>query len=144
MTIESAFQEKICCLPQTLRSAQQAIQFPEVQEMLRKLSEHGLGIFMPHMHDDQTGEFRELPDDVMQVESGLEVSFRPSDEIACDSRSFLPVGWVWRSGASTPAAACEMAPDETSEGEARSGKHIMPKRSSLSPADRPASSRART
>ena len=61
--------------------------------MLRRLSEHKLGIFMPHMHDEETGEFRPLPDDVMQVESGLIVSFQPTDEIANRTERFLPVGW---------------------------------------------------
>ena len=29
-----------------------SIQEPEVQEMLRRLSAYGLGIFMPHMHTE--------------------------------------------------------------------------------------------
>ena len=61
--------------------------------MLRRLSEHKLGIFMPHMLDEETGEFQPLPDDVMQVESGLIVSFQPTDEIANRTERFLPVGW---------------------------------------------------
>ena len=95
-------------LPQALATAQQAIHLPEVQAMLRRLSEYKLGIFMPHRHDEQTGEFQPLPDDVMQVESGLEMSFQPKQEIANQTDRFLPVGWFWRAGASTPVAACEM------------------------------------
>ena len=95
-------------LPQALRTAQAAIHLPEVQEMLRRLSEYQLGIFMPHMHNDQTGEFQSLPDEVMQVESGLEVSFQPTKEIANQGDRFLPVGWLWRAGASAPSAVCEM------------------------------------
>jgi len=59
-------------LPPELRSAQAAVQLPEVQEMLRRLSGHGLGIFMPHMHDERTGDFLSLPGDLTQVEAGLE------------------------------------------------------------------------
>ncbi len=95
-------------LPQALRSAQEAIHLPEVQEMLRKLSEYKLGIFMPHMHDEQTGAFLPLPDEVVQVESGLEVSFKAKNEIAGQTDRFLPVGWLWHAGASTPLAVCEM------------------------------------
>ena len=82
MPTANTSQERACGLPQALRTAQEAIHLPEVQEMLRRLSEYKLGIFMPHMHDEHTGEFQPLPDDVMQVESGVEVSFQPTDEIA--------------------------------------------------------------
>ncbi len=108
MTIESVSQEAARGLPQTLRTAQAAIQLPEVQDMLRRLSEYNLGICMPHMHDDRTGGFKPLADEVTQVESGLAVSFRPAAEVAGQADRFLPVGWFWRAGASTPSAVCEM------------------------------------
>ena len=112
MTIANVPQGNASGLPQALRTAQEAIHLPEVQEMLHRLSEYKLGIFMPHMHDEQTGEFHPLPDEVMQVESGLEVSFQPTAVIADQTDRFLPVGWLWRGGASTPAAACEMVWEE--------------------------------
>ena len=98
MTIATVSQGNICSLPTELRTAQDAIHFPEVQLMLRRLSEYRLGIFMPHMHDEVTGQFQSLPDQLMQVESGLEVSFRPSQEIADQPDCFLPVAWFWRAG----------------------------------------------
>ena len=101
MTIANSSQESAGGLPHPLRTAQEAVHLPEVQEMLRKLSEYKLGIFMPHMHDEQTGEFQTLPDEVMQVESGLVVSFQPTEEITIQTDRFLPVGWFWRAGAST-------------------------------------------
>ena len=110
-------------LPQALRTAQAAIHLPDVQDMLRRLSEYQLGIFMPHMHDEQTGEFRPLPDHVMQVESGLEVSFQPAADIANGEARFLSVGWCWRAGAAMTVTACEMAPDEDDGG--TSIKHKM-------------------
>lgn len=126
MTVASISQGSACGLPQGLRTAQAAIHLPEVQEMLRRLSEYKLGIFMPHMHDEQTGEFQLLPDEVMQVESGLDVSFKPTEEIASQTNDFLPVGWFWRDGASTPVAACEMAFEERSGDRERYVKHKMP------------------
>lgn len=82
---------------------------PEVQEILERLSKYNLGIFMPHMHDETTGEFRSLPEDTVQVESGLEVSFRPLQETLSDQdKCFVPVGWFWRAGAATPLAMCNM------------------------------------
>lgn len=108
MTVANVSLASGASLPQALRTAQEAIHLPEVQQMLRRLADYKLGIFMPHMHDDKTGEFKSLPDEVTQVESGLEVSFQPSEEIVNQTDRFLPVGWFWRAGVSTPAAVCEM------------------------------------
>ena len=126
MTIANVSQGSACGLPQALRAAQEAIHLPEVQEILRRLSEYQLGIFMPHMHDDETGEFQPLPDEVMQVESGLVVSFQPTEEIANQVDRFLPVGWLWRAGASTPTAVCEMLSEERPGDTERHVKHKMP------------------
>ena len=125
MTIANVSEGNVGRLPHALRTAQEAIHLPEVQEMLRRLSEYRLGIFMPHMHDEQTGEFRPLPDEVMQVESGLEVSFQPAEEIANQTDRFLPVGWFWRDGASTPLAVCEMVREEIPGNSDRYEKHKM-------------------
>ena len=82
MTIANVSQGSTCGLPQALRTAQEAIHLPEVQEMLRRLSEYKLGIYMPHVHDEQTGEFPPLPDEVIQVESGhLESRKRPACKV---------------------------------------------------------------
>ena len=125
MTIANVSQGSACGLPQALRTAQAAIHLPEVQEMLRRLSGYKLGIFMPHMHDEQTGEFRLLPDEVMQVESGLEVSFQPTEAIADPTDRYLPVAWVWRAGTSTPSAVCEMVSEERPGDAAGYVKHKM-------------------
>ena len=112
-------------LPKDLKIAQAAIPLPEVQEMLRRLSEYKLGIFMPHMHAEQTGEFEVLSDGLVQVESGLEVSFQASEEIEQKKAQFMPVGWLWRGGKLTTAAACEMAFQEGSS-DSETVKHKMP------------------
>ena len=126
MMTASVSQANALGLPQALITAQDAIHLPEVQEMLRRLSDYKLGIFMPHMHDEQTGEFQSLPDEVVQVESGLAMSFQPTEAIANQGDRFLPVGWLWRAGASAPSAVCEMV-SEVSPGETeRSVKHKMP------------------
>jgi hypothetical protein len=44
-------EKQAATLPKELRTAQEAIQLPEVQEMMRKLSVYNLGVFMPHMHE---------------------------------------------------------------------------------------------
>ncbi len=125
MTITNVSQEATRGLPQALRTAQEAIHLPEVEEMLRRLSEYNLGVCMPHMHDERTGGFQPLADEVMQVESGLAVSFRPVAEIAGQADRFLPVGWFWRAGGSTPSAVCEMVRAEGPGGTQRYDKHKM-------------------
>ena len=126
MTITNVSEGNAVGLPAALRSAQQAIHLPEVQEMLRRLSEYRSGIFMPHVHDEQTGELEPLPAEIVQVESGLAVSFRQSADVANQADRFLPVGWFWRAGASTPTAVCEMVRDEGAGGAQGATKHKMP------------------
>ena len=127
MTVASVSRSTTHGLPPALKTAQAAMQLPEVQDMLRRLSAFQLGIFMPHRQDDGSGEFQPLPDEVTQVESGRAVSFEQLDEIARRTESFLPVGWLWRAGASTVAAACEMAAREGPEDEEAPIKHKHPK-----------------
>jgi hypothetical protein len=94
-------------LPPDLQRAQDSIALPEVQEMLEKLSHYNLGVFMPHMHDDDTGEFLPLRNGVTQVEDGLKVSFQPEE--ACvdrPGRSYMPVGWFWQAGGAKAEAKC--------------------------------------
>ena len=125
MTTTNVSDPSFLGMPPALRRAQAAIQLPEVQAMLRRLSEFDLGIFIPHRHDEQTGDFQPLPDDVMQVESGLEVSFQPGEAIAKQTGRFLPVGWVWRAGVPATVAACEMVSEDGPGKTGRYTKHKM-------------------
>jgi len=79
-----------------VEKAHSAIANSEVQELIKKLSVHGLGVFMPHMHDPETGDYAPLPKGMVSVEKDLQVSFHPSSsqEVA-KSRA---VGWVWDQG----------------------------------------------
>ena len=80
---------------------------------------------MPPLHDEQTGEFRPLPNSVMQVEAGLEVSFQPAAEIANQTDRFLAVGWCWHAGGTRTVAACEMAWEDGHDDTERYVKHTM-------------------
>lgn len=126
MQIVNASTLRSANFPEALMSAQLAMNLPEVQEMLIRLSDYNLGIFMPHEHDEQTGTFQELPTNVVQVESGLEVSFQTTEQLASQADRFLPVAWRWHAGARTVAAVCEMV----CEGDGRDGEgpvqHKMP------------------
>jgi len=113
-------------MPPALRRAQAAIHLPEVQAMPRRLSEYDLGVFMPHQHDERTGEFQPLPGDVMQVEAGCKVSFQNTQEIVNQADRFLPVAWRWRAGASSAAPACDTVVEEGPDDARRPVKHKMP------------------
>jgi hypothetical protein len=85
-------------LPPPLRLAQESVMLPEVQDMMQRLADYNLGICMPHMHNEFTGAFEELPDDLLQVEDGLEVSFEAADAVRARAERMVPVAWKWRNG----------------------------------------------
>lgn len=91
MSVADVSRNRLGQLPKELQVAQNAIDLPEVKEMLKKLSKHNLGIYMPHMHDEETGAFKPLPPGITQVEDGLMVSFLPNNE--CADTSYISVGW---------------------------------------------------
>ena len=126
MTRANVSQASTLGMPPELRRAQAAMQLPEVQAMLQRLSEFDLGIFMPHQHDEQTGDFQPLRGDLLQVEAGCKVTFQNSDEIARQGERFLPVAWRWRDGASMAASVCEMVVQDGPDGTQRPVKHKMP------------------
>ena len=100
--------------PDALKKSQEAIDFPEVREMVKALSAYGLGVFMPHMHDDETGGFKVLPAGVTSVEEDLQVSFHPSDDLSDEgSRRYVPVGWVWDSARGVTSAVGKCAVEGT-------------------------------
>lgn len=105
MTIATKSIGDISGLPEQLAIAQRAINLPEVQDIMRKLSAYNLGIYMPHMHDEKTGVFQPLPAGMTQVEDNLRVSFQSVDQPGC---SFVPVAWFWRDGP-TPGGVCVSA-----------------------------------
>lgn len=93
-------------LPKDLCLAQDAINRPEVQEMLKKLAQFNLGIYMPHRHAPGSGAFEVLPEGISQVEAGLRVTFEPTEEVAKAGENLIAVGWVWAEGGKTPLSYC--------------------------------------
>ena len=84
-------------LPEELAIAQAAIELPEVQDMIRRLSAYNLGVCMPHMHDEKNG-FQVLPEGTVQVEDRLKVSFQtgqPSQD------EYYTVAWRWAKNSAT-------------------------------------------
>ena len=114
MSVATVTRDELGGLPEALVLAQKSIHLPEVQDMLKRLSAYNLGICMPHMHNDDTGGFEVLPDDVVQVEDAMEVSFHPRE--GAGHEYYLPVGWTWREGRTVDemvAAKCVTRPPDT-------------------------------
>jgi hypothetical protein len=85
-----------------LEMANEAVNKPEVQAMIKELSKHGLGVFIPHAHT--SAGFAPLPSDTVQLESNLKVSFvKRGDPMLKDAAA---VGWVWDANKSRIVAAC--------------------------------------
>src|SRR5580704_7793447 len=82
-------------LPPELRKAQEAMFLPEIRQILKKLAEYNLGVCMPHKHNEETGRFETLPDEVVQVERALTVTFEPATALK-DRASYVPVAWMWQ------------------------------------------------
>ena len=93
-TTQSAVAEEQLLDHPVLANAQEAINNPEVQDLIKKLSAYNLSVFLPHMHDD-AGEFYPMPENVVQVEHELKISFHTKEEIASSPVSMIPIGWTW-------------------------------------------------
>jgi hypothetical protein len=93
-------------LPAELQVAQAAIELPEVQDILRRLADFNLGVYMPHLHENETGRFLPMPEGYIQVEDDLKVTFPTEEEIAADNDPMIQVGWVWRGDGVRGMAKC--------------------------------------
>jgi hypothetical protein len=65
---------------------------PEVQNLIKRISEYGLAVCVPHMHDEDTGDFLPLAPDTVQSESALKVSFVKRSNLNAND---VPVAWQW-------------------------------------------------
>lgn len=75
-----------------VHDASSVVSKPEVTSLIQELSKHGLAVCVPHMHREEDGAFQPLPDDTVQSEAGLKVSFVKRETL--DEKD-IPVAWVW-------------------------------------------------
>lgn len=80
--------------PELARAAYAVYTEPEVQDALRVLGKYGLGVMLPHRHNEQD-KMVPLPQDEIQSEERLKVTFRKKEVTE-------PYGVIvgWRSGPS--------------------------------------------
>jgi hypothetical protein len=79
-----------------VHEAGKAVESNTVQAILKTLSRYGLGVCVPHAHDERTGAFTRLPNGMVQSESDLKISF--VERSSLDDQD-VPVAWVWDDGA---------------------------------------------
>lgn len=111
----------------TVRRSMEAIELPDVQEMIRRLGEYGLGVCVPHRHT-ATMDFDDLPDDLVQVEENCQVSWVPRDQLK-SMRQMTPVAWKWQSGAAdgvVAAAECIVICSYANDPKKSHKKHHQP------------------
>lgn len=77
---------------ESIVNAIEAVSKPEVQDLIKQLSHHGLAASVPHMHG-QNGEFLPLPRDIVSLEEDLEISFVDKNQL--DEERNVPVMWRW-------------------------------------------------
>jgi hypothetical protein len=78
----------------TLANAVKAVyREPEVHEAMRVLGKYGLGVLLPHKHDEKN-RLIPLPYDEIAIEEDLNVSFHQIDPNAIDTKKVgTIVGW---------------------------------------------------
>jgi hypothetical protein len=80
-------------LPEFIKIAHAAIEHnTEVQEIVRRLADFGLGVTVPHVHSIEA-EFAPMPHDIVQVETNMVVSFAKRSGFL--ATSYVPVAWRW-------------------------------------------------
>jgi hypothetical protein len=74
-----------------IQAAIESVNLPEVQKIIEQLAQYGLGVTVPHMHNDE-GQFLPLPQGIVQSEKGCKVTFVPESELGEDA---FAVAWRW-------------------------------------------------
>jgi len=78
---------------------EKAINNPKIQEIMKELSLYGLGISVPHAHDEN-GNLIPLEQGMASYEDDLQVSFRSVEDES--NGNYLTVGWRWNNESGTP------------------------------------------
>jgi hypothetical protein len=86
----------------SLQKSINAMQHPDVQSAMKLLGQHGLGVFLPHIHTDDGME--PLPAQMVQLEQGLRVSFVQTGAPALEKA--IPVGWIWDNEKAAVVSRC--------------------------------------
>lgn len=104
MPVESANVVRDLRIVPEIHAALEAIQLPEVQDLMRQLAKFNLGVCVPHMHGADV-DFEVLPAELVQVEENCEVRWVPRSELN-DMVGHVPVAWRWADDGLVAMAQC--------------------------------------
>ena len=90
--VELVNEDTIAKFHPDLQESVRAVNTAEVQELMRQLGRYGLGVALPHMHNEEG--MVPLPEDMVASEDNLKVTFRKRDE----PPKFDGVPVMWRRG----------------------------------------------
>lgn len=94
--------------PEAFRIAQDAVETEEVKQIIKRLADFNLGVFMPHMHvpgpDGNLDRLAEMPSGTVQVERDLVNTFVPAS--AATDPGLIAVGWRYKDGAIVCSNRC--------------------------------------
>ena len=80
-------------MKEVFAQAEEFLSTDEGREIAKALAKHGLGICIPHMHEEDSGTPTHLPPGMVSHETNLQVSFVESQ--ALDPVNAVPVAWRW-------------------------------------------------
>lgn len=81
-----------------------AVELPEVQEIIRRLSRHHLAVCVPHMHLPEQ-DFAVLPRGMLQIEMRCAVTWSARADVD-DPGRMVPVAWRWEGDGVAASATC--------------------------------------
>ena len=87
-----------------IQRARDSIDLPEVREIMKRLADFNLGVYIPHMHRPDL-DFATLPPDTVQVEEGRQVRWISRAELESLPNS-IQVAWRWVDNGVTSGAEC--------------------------------------
>lgn len=105
-----------------VQRARDAMNLPEVQEILGRLADFNLGIYMPHMHLPDLN-FAPLPPGCVQIEQGLRVRWASREEAAALPNA-IQVAWRWTDNGVTSSADCTATCSENPDQESHYHDHL--------------------
>ena len=88
-----------------VRRAADALNRPEVQDLVKKLSDYGLAVAVPHMHGEN-GKLVPLPMDRVAYEDDLRVTFPHRNDSILEAAEPVMWGWDQTTQTVTPLAHC--------------------------------------
>lgn len=91
-------------MSEIVRLAQEALGTEEIREIAKALAKYNLGICIPHMHAERTGDLVSLPSGIISCERNLKVSFE--DTVVTEGQSMAPIAWRWNGVGLEICASC--------------------------------------